>query len=69
MYGLECLNESSSVFGAPVAFWSSRFAHVASPQGVRARSAVWGFEPVYFKPDQIKQALEIILFDEWQLPR
>jgi hypothetical protein len=30
---------------------------------------VWGFEPVFFNPSQVKQALNIILFDEWELPR
>ena len=69
IYALECLNESASVFGAPVAFWTSQFANVPDTRGVAARSAVWGFEPVYFNPDQIKQALGIILFDEWQLNR
>jgi hypothetical protein len=69
MYVLECLDQSSGVFEQPVAFWTSRYAHVPNPDGLAARSAVWGFEPVYFNPAQVKQALEIILFDEWQLPR
>jgi hypothetical protein len=69
MYGLECLNTSSSVYGAPVAFWTSRFATRIPPEGVPARSAVWGFEPVYFKPSQVKEALNVILFDEWKLTR
>jgi len=61
MYSLVCSNPSSVIQGAPVGFW-------ASADG-GPRSAVWGFEPVYFKPDQVRSALEIILFDEWQLPR
>jgi hypothetical protein len=70
IYGLDCLNTSSAIFGAPVAFWTARFAtRVPRGGGVPARSAVWGFEPVYFNPSEVKQALEIILFDEWQLPR
>jgi hypothetical protein len=69
MYGLECLNTSSAIFGAPVAFWSSRHASRIPPAGVPARSAVWGFEPVFFNPSQVKQAINIILFDEWKLPR
>jgi hypothetical protein len=69
MYGLECLNASSPVFGAPVAFWTSRFATRVPPAGVPARSAVWGFEPAYFNPIEVEEALGIILFDEWQLPR
>jgi hypothetical protein len=69
MYELECLNQSASVFGATVAFWTSQYADVPDTRGVAARSAVWGFEPVYFNPDQVRQALGIILFDEWQLDR
>jgi hypothetical protein len=69
IYGLECLNHDSVVYGAPVAFWTSRFASIADPNGVAARSAVFGFPPVYMKPDQVREALDIILFDEWKLPR
>jgi hypothetical protein len=69
MYGLECLNQSAVTFGAPIAFWTSRYADVPDVHGIAARSAVWGFEPVYFKPDQVREALGIILFDEWQLSR
>jgi len=69
MYTLECLDSSSPIFGAPVAFWTTRHATRVASNGVAARSAVWGFEPVYFNPDQVKQALNIILFDEWRLPR
>ncbi|MFQ5510837.1 MAG: hypothetical protein ACE5EO_03210 [Candidatus Krumholzibacteriia bacterium] len=69
MYALECLDETSGIFGEPVAYWTSRFADIPNPDGLTARSAVWGFEPVYFNPPQIKEALAIILFDEWQLPR
>jgi hypothetical protein len=69
IYGLGCLNENSVVYGAPIAFWTSRWAHVPNPAGVAARSAVWGFAPVYFNPAQVREALEIIMFDEWQLQR
>jgi hypothetical protein len=69
MYGLGCLNENSAVYKAPIAFWTSRWAHVPNPAGVAARSAVWGFAPVYFNPAQIREAVEIIVFDEWQLTR
>jgi hypothetical protein len=30
---------------------------------------VWGFEPIFFNPDEVKEALNLILFDEWKLPR
>jgi hypothetical protein len=30
---------------------------------------VWGFSPVFFQPDQVKAALQIILHDEWRIPR
>jgi hypothetical protein len=57
----------------PVAAWSSRYANVvpdvAAGVAVAARSAVWGFAPYYFEPAAVRQALEVILFDEWQLPR
>jgi hypothetical protein len=70
IYTLGCANTSSIIYGAPIAFWTSAFAdRVAGPGGVAARSAVWGFEPVFFKPEQVKQALEVILFDEWKLQR
>jgi len=70
MYGLECLNTSSAIFGAPVAFWTGAHANrVPAGGGEAARSAVWGFQPVYFNPNQVREALAIILFDEWKLPR
>ena len=34
-----------------------------------AVTAVWGFAPVYFEPDEVQAALQIILHDEWKLPR
>ncbi len=70
MYGLECLNTSSAIYGAPVAFWTSEYENrIPRGGGVPARSAVWGFEPIFFNPDEVKEAMNIILFDEWQLPR
>jgi len=69
MYGLDCLNHDSAVYRAPVAFWTSRFANIADPNGVAARSAVFGFPLVFIKPEQAKAAMDIILFDEWKLPR
>ncbi len=70
IYNNECLNRSSVIFGAPVAFWTGQFAdRIPDVGGVAARSAIWGFHPVYFDPAEVKQALEIVLFDKWQLPR
>jgi len=37
--------------------------------GPAGRSAIWGFHPVYFKPEEVKSAIDIILFEEWKLPR
>ncbi len=70
IYTHGCLNTNSKIYGAPVAFWTGTFAdRVPDAGGVAARSAVWGFEPVFFKPAQVKRALDVILFDEWKLPR
>ena len=70
MYGHGCLNTSSAIYGAPIGFWTSQYANrIPRGSGVPARSAVWGFQPVYFNPSQVKEALNVILFDEWQLPR
>lgn len=70
IYTLECVNTASVIFGAPIAFWTSQFAtRVPDVGGIAARTAVWGFQPVYFNPDQVKAAVEIIVHDEWQIPR
>lgn len=70
IYGNGCLNQNSKVYNAPVAFWTTRFEdQIPDAGGVGARSAVMGFHPFYFKPAEVKQAIEIILFDEWKLPR
>jgi hypothetical protein len=71
IYGLGCLNTASLIYRAPVAFWTLTFADRVPDAGggPAAKSAVWGFEPVFFKPEQVKTALDLILFDEWQLPR
>jgi hypothetical protein len=71
IYGLECFETAEVTFGQPVAFWTSTFAHVKAdaPGTVAARSALLGFAPVYFKPDQVREAIEIIVFGEWKLPR
>lgn len=70
IYGNGCRNTSSVIYQAPVAFWTSKFAQrVPDAGGVAARSAIWGFHPVYFKPAQVREAMQIILHDEWQLKR
>jgi hypothetical protein len=71
IYGLECFEESEVTYGQPIAFWTSTFAHVEAeaPGTIPARSALFGFAPVYFKPDQVRGAIENVVFDEWQLQR
>ncbi len=71
IYGNGCTNTSSLLYNTPVAFWTTQRANrVADAAGaVAARSAVWGFSPVFYNPDQVKAAMEIILHDEWQIPR
>jgi hypothetical protein len=69
IYGNGCLNTGSKIYNAPVAFWTSVYADRVPDAGggPAARSAVWGFSPVYFNPAQVREALEIVLFDEWGL--
>jgi hypothetical protein len=72
IYLLGCLDTNEATSQQPVAFWTSVYADVISediPGAVGARSAVFGFPPVYFNPNDVKPAIEYILFDEWQLPR
>lgn len=65
-----CRNTSSKIYKAPVAFWTGTFKdRVPDAGGVGARSLVMGFHPVYFQPDSVKAAMDIVLFEEWQLPR
>jgi len=70
IYGMGCLGgESVPIYNAPVAFWNSTYANVVPDQGggVAARSIFLGFEPFYMKPEQVKEMIDIIAFDEWQL--
>ncbi len=72
IYGLVSRDTTERTYMQPVAFWSSAYADVIAqdiPGAVGARSAVFGFPPVYFNPDDVRPAIEYILFDEWQLPR
>ncbi len=72
IYGLVCRDTSERTYLQPVAFWTSAYADVVAqdiPGAVAARSAIFGFPPVYFNPSEVKPAIEFILFDEWQLPR
>jgi hypothetical protein len=58
---------SSIVNNVMVAYWTSTFAGIQPKQGIPARSAVWGFEPYFFNKAKVKQALDVVLFGEWQL--
>ncbi len=72
IYGLICRDTTERTYLQPVAFWTSVYADIVAeniPGAVAARSAVFGFPPVYFNPSQVKEAIEYVLFDEWQLPR
>lgn len=72
IYLLGCLDTAERTYMQPVAFWTSAYADVVAndiPGAVAARSAVFGFPPVYFNPAEVKPGIEYILFDEWQLPR
>ncbi len=71
IYGNGCPDDASVIYSAPVAFWTRQFeTRIAdAPGAIGARSVVWGFHPVYFEPEPVKAALEIILHDEWELPR
>ncbi len=68
MFRQMTMNPNSVVDNTIVATWTSTYADVVPPNGIPARSALWGFEPYYFDHDKIKQALDVILFGEWQLP-
>ena len=72
IYLLGCLDTAERTSQQPVAFWTNVYENVVSediPGAVGARSAVFGFPPVYFNPGQVKPGIEYILFQEWQLPR
>jgi hypothetical protein len=69
IYGLGCLDTVEPTYNQPVAFWTTTAANVVAPGSVAARSAVFGFAPVYFKPAEVKPAIEYVMFVEWQLPR
>ncbi len=57
----------SVVDNGVVGLWSSVFADVIPLNGIPARSALWGFEPYFFDHGKMKQALNVVLFGEWQL--
>jgi hypothetical protein len=71
IYGVECLDTTEPTYHEPTAFWTSVYAdRIADvPGAVAARSAVFGFAPVFLNPDQVRPAIEHILFNEWQLRR
>ncbi len=70
IYGQGCLNINSVVYNEPIALWTSAFADIVPdiPGGIAARSALWGFEPFFMDTTAVRSALEIILFDVWELP-
>ena len=69
MYGLGCLDQSSEIFGATIGLWTTVFQNrVPDAGGVAAKSAIWGFQPVFMNPDSVRMALAVILHDEWQIP-
>jgi hypothetical protein len=71
IYGLGCNDTGEAIYGDAVAFWTSVYGDKIPevPGGIHARSAVFGFPAVLFKPGQVKPAIESVLFDEWLLPR
>jgi hypothetical protein len=71
IYGLGCLDTTEPVYNQPIAFWTSAYAHRVAdvPGAVAARSIVFGFQPVVVNPAQFQVVMDVILFDEWQLPR
>jgi hypothetical protein len=71
IYGVGCFDTTEPTYNQPVAFWTSYYADRAgdAPGAIGARSAVFGFAPVFFDPPSVKLAIEHIMFDEWQLPR
>ena len=38
IYGMECLNPEEAIYGAPIAFWSGRYADVPNTAGFTGRS-------------------------------
>ncbi|HEU4364477.1 MAG TPA: hypothetical protein VFT13_03335, partial [Candidatus Krumholzibacteria bacterium] len=71
IYGVGCLDTNEPTYNQPVAFFTSAFAdRIADvPGAVAARSAVFGFAPVFFNPGEVRPAIEYIMFNEWKLPR
>ena len=71
IYGNGCDDTSSLIYNAPVAFWTRQFEDriADAPGAIGARSVVWGFHAVYFNPDQVRDAIGVIVHDEWQLER
>jgi hypothetical protein len=71
IYGVGMFDVGEPTYNQPVAFFTSAYAdRVADvPGAVAARSVVFGFPPVYFNPDEVREAIEVIMFDEWKLPR
>ncbi|HEX5133042.1 MAG TPA: hypothetical protein VFX92_11225, partial [Candidatus Krumholzibacteria bacterium] len=69
IYGVGCLDTGEKTYNQPVAFFTSAYADRVAEGSIGARSAVFGFPPVYFNPDEVRPAIEYIMFNEWKLPR
>jgi hypothetical protein len=72
IYGVGSNDPMEPTYHQPVAFWTSVYADrvaVDAPGAVAARSVVFGFPPVLMTPTEFKPVMNLILFDEWQLPR
>lgn len=70
IWGNGCRNTTSKIYNQPVAFWTSTYQNrIPDVGGVPARSIILGFHPVFFNPVEFKQAMDIVLFNEWQLPQ
>jgi len=72
IYGVGSNDTMEPTYHQPIAFWTSVYADrvaVDVPGAVAARSVVFGFPPVLMTPSEFKPVMDLILFDEWKLPR
>lgn len=71
VYGNGCLDQSSVLYNAPVAFWSNVYRDIVPEEGGThaARNFFMGVEPYYFKPVEAKGMIDAVVFDEWGLPQ
>lgn len=71
IYLLGSNDTAEPTYHQPVAFWSAAYENRVAdvPGAIGARSLVFGFAPVLMNPSQVQEAMNYILYDEWQLPR